>query len=653
MYVGFALEDAPPGEPAGTKARVWFRATYAAQKDASPVKLVAVAGKKDVYHLFNMWGDSEYQHYLGTDSNNTGFVSSGGLYDPAGKAMPVLMTRVGNSTSRYTMTDETTSKYVSYCDGGCSNGKWLRADYTSESDAMVVELVPSGATPSSDWGYCVSALSTPEQINIQIASPDTVVVSFVTFEPHPLTTPPLLKYGKTSDLGQQATGVSHVHVTAAGDRTYWMHFVKLSNLNPRTRYFYSVGSNPAKFSPVFSFRSGYSDGPTKIAIYGDMGVYSWNNMANLRSDMLAETSDLIVHMGDHAYNEGDDDERRADGYMSAFQPILAGIPWMPVVGNHEYYSGAVLERFLNQTWGGHSWDTVEHGISTASSALGALLSRGLHHSAGLHGSTPSNTSRYFSADFGLIHLVALDLNMYFGTDDCGDPCKQAQMSWLQQDLAQANSNREAVPWVVAMSHFPFYCTGCQGEMKGETGELLARYYDSFRAEKFGNGNRTAQDAMLQEEMLGGIELGAGANLTVKQAADAVISDLMPIIHSGGVDLYAAGHWHYYESLWPSVVGKTGIGGAVLSKDFLEPNVTVHVTSGNGGPPGPDNFREDCGDPSDCGAIAATRSQSVNFGYGRLVAHNQTHLQFTQVRNNDSVVEDDWTIVQSSHGPRPL
>ena len=237
----------------------------------------------------------------------------------------------------------------------------------------------------------------------------------------------------------------------------------------------------------------------------------------------------------------------------------------------------MLERFLNQTWGGHLWpDDV--GVSTATSALGALLSRGTHHAAGLHGSTPSNTSRYFSVDFGLVHLVALDLNMYFGTDDCGDPCKQAQAAWLQQDLAKANTNRDAVPWVVAMAHFPFYCTGCQGmhsdytdqivelfvsgEMKGT--DILARYYESFGAEKFGNGNVSAQAAMLQEEEAShsNLNLGLAANLTVKQAADAVIKDLMPIIHSGGVDLYAAGHWHYYESLWPSHVGSTGIGGQV-------------------------------------------------------------------------------------------
>ena len=57
---------------------------------------------------------------------------------------------------------------------------------------------------------------------------------------------------------------------------------------------------------------------------------------------------------------------------------------------------------------------------------------------------------------------------------------------------------------------------------------------------------------------------------------------------------------------------------------------MSVLAGNGGPPGPDNFREDCGDVHDCGSIPATRSQSVNYGYGRLIAHNETHLQFLQV-----------------------
>ena len=34
--------------------------------------------------------------------------------------------------------------------------------------------------------------------------------------------------------------------------------------------------------------------------------------------------------------------------MQAWQPVLANCPWAPVVGNHEYYDGAELYRYLNQ-----------------------------------------------------------------------------------------------------------------------------------------------------------------------------------------------------------------------------------------------------------------------------------------------------------------
>ena len=42
------------------------------------------------------------------------------------------------------------------------------------------------------------------------------------------------------------------------------------------------------------------------------------------------------------------------------------------------------------------------------------------------------------------------------------------------------------------------------------------------------------------------------------------------------------HRHYYESLYPSEIGSTGVGGKPLQNDFVNPNVTVHITTGNGG-----------------------------------------------------------------------
>ena len=120
---------------------------------------------------------------------------------------------------------------------------------------------------------------------------------------------------------------------------------------------------------------------------------------------------------------------------------------MPVVGNHEIFDGEELARFLNMTWGGRSMPVGgagAHGVhgagptprgtkgadaaatmggaglsgggsggghTTATSGLGFLLSRANQHGPGSMGPHPSGTSRFFSANFGLLHIVALDLNL--------------------------------------------------------------------------------------------------------------------------------------------------------------------------------------------------------------------------------------------------
>jgi hypothetical protein len=77
----------------------------------------------------------------------------------------------------------------------------------------------------------------------------------------------------------------------------------------------------------------------------------------------------------------------------------------------EYYSGEELGRYLDSTWEKWSDSIPGDTTTTATSTLGMFLSRGNHHGAGLHGSTPSNTSRFFSVDLGLVHLIALDFNV--------------------------------------------------------------------------------------------------------------------------------------------------------------------------------------------------------------------------------------------------
>ena len=112
------------------------------------------------------------------------------------------------------------------------------------------------------------------------------------------------------------------------------------------------GTDGASWSAVRSFRSGYSSGVTKFAMFGDMGVFEWSkhtpaagkpclvsrscccadNMANLLQDKKDESIDAVLMLGDHCYNLGMGNMKRGDGYMDAFEPVISELPWLPVIG---------------------------------------------------------------------------------------------------------------------------------------------------------------------------------------------------------------------------------------------------------------------------------------------------------------------------------
>jgi hypothetical protein len=486
-----------------------------------------------------------------------------------------------------------------------------------------------------------------------------------------------------------------------------MHYIALTGLTPKAKYFYKVksGAADAELSDEYHFRAPYAGtngpaGKTRIALYGDMGVYPWNNMENLREDCVDnEIMDLVIHAGDHCYNEGDNDERRADGYMQAFESVIANVPWMPIVGNHEFYSGTKLSRFLDQNW--QKWGPLpfnntrgvaapapdpvgnahmlNEGRTSATTALGAFLSAGNHHAAATSvgsedtysESVPSHTSRYFSADFGLVHLVALSLNGYNGVDTCTTECNKAQMEWLEKDLAAVN--RTATPWIVAMSHFPFYlqqpAAAAANEEESDTKRKYATVspaeddaysipmmdqpwlvadeceYEGHARNCTGGKlwNETKKQQQQKEnsqKTVGGSEPSVNP-LTLGAARD----DLEPIFEKYGVDLYWAGHIHFYET-FTGPLSK----GRVIGNGTHNPKGVIHVCSGNGGPPSPSNCHGAgyCVTPENC-----LKCIAQPYSYTRLTAHNATDLLWEQVSNEPgSKVIDSWVLHQDNHGQFP-
>ena len=161
---------------------------------------------------------------------------------------------------------------------------------------------------------------------------------------------------------------------------------------------------------------------------------------------------------------------------------------------------------------------------------------------------------------------------------------------LPQDLESVN--RSETPWVVVTSHFPMYLEVPSSGQPAAASAAAYAHEPWFVAEscEYEGHNRNctggqdwqkAHDARLQASERNGAnthckpgEFQAGAATNCSATAD-----LEPLFYEFGVDVYWAGHVHYYSRFSGPI-----FMGRVLSNGTHNPRGTIHVTSGNAGPP---------------------------------------------------------------------
>ena len=165
---------------------------------------------------------------------------------------------------------------------------------------------------SSAWGYCgAPTVSTPTQINLQVAGPDALIASFVTYAPEPST--PVVPLGELSVFANMSDAVtvrgeSHVYTEPEGlHRVYTFNFIPFVGLRQDTDYYYRLngGTQGALWSSVLSLHSLYDHThaqPTRLAIFGDIGLYEYNNFEELVLETGDNNVDFLAVLGDHAYN---------------------------------------------------------------------------------------------------------------------------------------------------------------------------------------------------------------------------------------------------------------------------------------------------------------------------------------------------------------
>ena len=227
-------------------------------------------------------------------------------------------------------------------------------------------------------------------------------------------------------LGTRSDSLSVVASRASDSMN---HLLRITGLEPGTRYYYAIGSRDAQLAsgPDYFFETAPTSAErTRIWVLGDSGTGT-SGQREVRDAYYADAgafeTDLILMLGDNAYERGTHAEYKAK-LFDVYASILRHAPLWPTFGNHDGYSAS------SKSQSGAYYDVF-------------TLPRG-----GEAGGVASGTEAYYSFDYGNIHFVCL--NSYDVPRAPGSP----MLKWLQQDLAANDRD-----WTIAFFHHPPYSKG--------------------------------------------------------------------------------------------------------------------------------------------------------------------------------------------------
>ena len=264
---------------------------------------------------------------------------------------------------------------------------------------------------------------------LQLSKPKSIIVRWRTNEP----TDSRVLYGGALGRMNHITGDSAVTTE---------HEVKLKDLRPNKPYFYAVGTSVQTLASGdgFSFTTppafGTAD-PAHVWVLGDSGTANAGAAAvrdGYASFKGARYTDLILMLGDNAYENGTDAEFQA-AVFDMYPGFLRQSPLFPGLGNHDV-SGTEPPYFS-------IFDLPTNG----------------------HGnSKPSRTENYYSFDFANIHFVCLDSESSSRAPD------GPMANWLRKDLARTPRS-----WIVAYWHHPPYSKSGDSDAGAESTDMRATF----------------------------------------------------------------------------------------------------------------------------------------------------------------------------------
>ena len=229
------------------------------------------------------------------------------------------------------------------------------------------------------------------------------------------------------------------------------HIVELSGLDPNTRYFYELYSTAdtlLKKDSMHYFMTSPLVGENQLVriwALGDCGTKNDNQRAvrDAYYDFIDSShTDLILLLGDNAYESGTDQQYQSAIFENMYENILKRSVLWSTVGNHDLYT------------------------SNASTQSGPYYDIFSFPTQGECGGIPSGTESYYAFDYSNIHFIVLNSN-----DTSKLTVGGTMYNWCENDLQNADAD-----WTIVFFHHPPYT---KGNHDSDTEKELVKMRNNF------------------------------------------------------------------------------------------------------------------------------------------------------------------------------
>ncbi|MBA3638841.1 MAG: metallophosphoesterase, partial [Acidobacteria bacterium] len=232
---------------------------------------------------------------------------------------------------------------------------------------------------------------------------------------------------------------------------YYQFEARITGLTAATTYTYDIivaNEDLNAVTDTIKTAPATSASTVTFVTFGDSGTGS-TGQQQVASRLQQENFDIALHGGDIAYANSSgtgpaSHQTMQDWFFTPYSSWLRNKPVFPSMGNHDSRSTNAdgrpyLDLYVLPT----------------------------------HGATPQypdHAERYYSFDYGPMHVIVLDTEFAFL-----DPVRRAaQMAWAEADLAATTK-----PWKVALYHRSAYSAGGENGSELPVREVFAPLFDKY------------------------------------------------------------------------------------------------------------------------------------------------------------------------------